>query len=225
MAHWGVALLLLVVVVVVPHGATAFTYTIVGASTSYRSLASRGFSPLSFPGSNVVQQTMQFPFSFDPGKSGSDLDYSSGAQPTNNVAISFRGEVFLDIGSPANLGQRGGLCACTTSGCITRISVINCPTFVSGNVYISSSTNSFIVSFENMKITSGGSNISAQVELYSNGNFELRYGADASLGGNTCAIGAADQPVGTCFGLPFGGCSSDGLCTSFPGNYGWLFGK
>ncbi len=98
----------------------------------------------------------------------------------------------------------------------------------SGGIYVLSKVSSVVVSYENMIVVTESGNITnlyAQAEIFSNGNVELRYGANTTLKGNSFISGIADLPDSFCKPSPFGNCDqATGFCTSFPGNSGVLYG-
>ncbi len=188
--------------------------TVTGPSAPFQSISSTG-TALSFS-SNLVE----IGFPFGEFNIGSD----SSINEIQILTVAYNGDVFFDSHSP--MEQPRELCpaGATTADPLyqAHVAVFNCIQFTGGIVYTLSKSLSIIISFENMVF--GTSTFNAQVEIYQNGNIELRYGSGGSLGSNTCSIGIADSTRSTCYTINHGSCSTSGLCTSFPANSGFLFG-
>jgi hypothetical protein len=201
----------------------SISLTQIGPLSAFQSIASTG-SIVSFTGS-VSQQTLPFNFSWT----------SSGASTVEGIQtiyVANNGDVLFYTGTAITLSSSTMSSICTNGGSgdsasvNPHIAVMKMVSYSTGSVYVQSKTSSFIVSYEKMGTSGGIANMSGQVEIFSNGNFELRYSINTSLKGSTFMAGVGVIADGYCVAAAFGGCNSaNGLCTTFPANSGGLFGK
>ena len=224
----GVSIIILLITSVFPQNAESFSYTITGASTSFSSIAAIGTAPALTPQGNqgYGYATINIPFSFtlDPAHNPLSAQYTSSTSPTQQLFATNNGEIFL--GSYFTISGSLGLCCSSCSNNAARVAVINCNGIYSSNIYYFIKSSSVIISYENVKFSpTSTDSLNAQAELFANGNVELRFGGNASLYGNECDVGIGDAYVYSCFGIPYGNCNSSGVCTSFPYDHEYLFGK
>ncbi len=81
------------------------------------------------------------------------------------------------------------------------------------------------MSYENVQFQSSPGVVTAQVEIFSNGAVELRYG-DVAIISSDFAAGIQDEIQDIRVPVTFAGCSTIGICTeaqSFPTNQGLHF--
>lgn len=209
--------------------AQSATFTITGASSGFQSISSSGTSVgLTFP--STVGGTYPTLSSFNNYNSlTSSLAFDFGATSFtigvgDPITITANGDVFVGISS-----LEFAVMSDSSSG-VGRFAVANCYKFAAGNVYYLFKASSLIVSYENMKFTSTSTDlINAQIEIYTNGRVEFRYGSTAVLPtGQVCYAGAADNgnvlSIFTHHTFDYGACS-DGTCTAMPSYSGWMFSK
>lgn len=207
--------------------ARSATFTITGASSGFQSISSTGTSVLSFPSTvGGTYPTLSSVNNFVALTSPMDFDFgltSFSILAGDSIVIAANGEVFFGYTTAefASLSD-------STSG-VGRFAVANCYKFTSGNVYYLFKTNSLVVSFENMKFSSTATDtLNAQIEIYTDGRVEFRYGSTAVLpSGQVCYAGAADNGNAitiTYHPFDFGACTS-GTCTAMPAYSSWMFSE
>ena len=65
--------------------------------------------------------------------------------------------------------------------------------------------------------------ITAQAELFANGDVELRYGQGSSPIGDSFVAGIEDDAQGIYAPVSFASCSLFGICSAYPANQGLRF--
>lgn len=198
--------------------ASALQFTLTGPTRGFTSIASTG-SLINFDSQQGIAQLTLSPFP-DMG-----LSTDSGG----SVVVTRNGNVKLS----QDLVMDGVSCLCPagkTSASPVHIAVMHCPDLDPnvGAAYLLCTPASCVISFEGMTIPGfTGSLINAQMELFVNGNFELRYGT-GNTAGATCAAGFEDPgflPSSSVFyPAPLAPCDTSGLCSGFPSEAGVLYG-
>lgn len=208
-------------------------YTITGPSKNFVSIATVGTQ---YDNTNLVDVVS------DPsGQSVLSSFFTNGGflNQQSQISVARNGEIRLwDFSNTIALDNV--TCICPTGKTYlssARIAVLQCGNLASNGssdsgVFVYFTSSSCIVSYENMLVDSSSNTINAQVEIFSNGNLEFRYGS-GSIGSSICAIGFEDpeylyysNETTTFVPNTFGNCNPNtGLCTSFPANAGLLYGK
>jgi hypothetical protein len=207
-------MLLLFLVLLSAVSSTLASYSVSGPSSPFQSIiglsgASRISNFDSTPNTNFL---INLPFTFR---------YSATAS-TQFIRVSRGGEIFL--GSQVSFAAVRPICDASVFR--PRIAAFACGATTTSpyNIYQLVRTSSVIISYEPMRLTGSTGNYLFQVELFSSGSFEVRYGNASAAVPASCTIGFEEQPS-VCMRSEFGVCDqTTGLCGSFPALLGATYG-
>lgn len=219
-------LLLLSLVALLLSRVAAISFSVSGAPTAFQSISALG-TKLYYPPSVLTTTTyytqagtvnrdiiLPFPITFDATTS---MNLVTGM----SVQVAHNGDIFLNDGGNSFAQIQRPLNSNLGDG---RIAVINCNRFYGGSIYYLLTTSSVIVSYEGMTLnTSYSDTISAQAEIFTNGDVELRYSDLTSLHNQTCTMGIGDSLIGDYQAFEYGTCTALGECTTVPTASNWLF--